>query len=121
MRYIHRRTRPAPPPLGVDARALALSLTLVSEWPRGMARSRTPRDDYEVGYKTPPKATQFRKGQSGYACGRPKKTREPALPAGLLQESARILRLLEEEVSVMVNGRARRVTRGKGVQCVLAE
>jgi hypothetical protein len=86
-----------------------------------MARSRTPRDDYEVGYKTPPKATQFRKGQSGYACGRPKKTREPALPAGLLQESARILRLLEEEVSVMVNGRARRVTRGKGVQCVLAE
>lgn len=32
-------------------------------------------DDYEVGYKKPPKATQFKKGESGNPKGRPKKTR----------------------------------------------
>lgn len=29
-------------------------------------------DDYEVGYKKPPKNTQFKKGQSGNPKGRPK-------------------------------------------------
>jgi hypothetical protein len=29
-------------------------------------------DDYEVGYKKPPKATQFKPGQSGNPAGRPK-------------------------------------------------
>jgi hypothetical protein len=33
------------------------------------------RDDYEVGYKKPPKATQFKKGASGNPKGRPKKNR----------------------------------------------
>ena len=43
-------------------------------------RPRTPRkasDDYTVGYKKPPKATQFKKGQSGNLKGRPKKSKNP--------------------------------------------
>lgn len=35
-------------------------------------------DDYEVGYKKPPKNTRFRKGHSGNPAGRPKK--QPAHP-----------------------------------------
>ncbi len=32
-------------------------------------------DDYEVGYKKPPKHTRFTKGQSGNGKGRPKGSR----------------------------------------------
>lgn len=32
------------------------------------------KNDYEIGYKKPPKATQFKKGQSGNPNGRPKKS-----------------------------------------------
>ena len=31
-----------------------------------------PDSDYEVGYKKPPKSTQFQPGQSGNPKGRPK-------------------------------------------------
>ena len=44
--------------------------------PRGRKRSGTTRGkqpgDYEVGYGRPPKATQWKKGQSGNRAGRPK-------------------------------------------------
>jgi hypothetical protein len=41
-----------------------------------MTRKRKKLDaDYEVGYGKPPKATQFKKGQSGNPKGRPKKSR----------------------------------------------
>ena len=33
-------------------------------------------EDYEVGYGKPPKATQFKAGQSGNPKGRPKKTKD---------------------------------------------
>lgn len=37
-------------------------------------------DDYEIGYKKPPKSTQFKPGQSGNARGRPKGSKTiPAL------------------------------------------
>lgn len=35
-------------------------------------------DDYEVGYRKPPKKNQFKKGQSGNPKGRPKKSRSRA-------------------------------------------
>lgn len=84
-----------------------------------MARSNTP--DYTVGYKRPPRETQFRRGQSGNPMGRPKKTPAPTLPAGLSQESARILNLLSEGVSVVVDGRVRRVPCEEAVDRALIE
>jgi len=41
-------------------------------------------DDYDVGYKKPPKKTQFKKGQSGNSKGRPKGSRNIAT---LLEEA----------------------------------
>ena len=38
-------------------------------------KSKKSDADYEVGYGKPPKATQFKKGQSGNKKGRPKKSR----------------------------------------------
>lgn len=59
-----------------------------------MARSRT--SDYTVGYKKPPKHSQFPPGESGNPKGRrPKERQRTAMPAGLSEESARILRLAE--------------------------
>lgn len=80
-----------------------------------MARSRTPGIDYEVGYKRPPVHTRFKRGQSGNPKGRPKKVPEPALHAGLSEEDALTLRLLAEEVSVVVDGQARRMTRREAI------
>jgi hypothetical protein len=37
----------------------------------------TNSDTYAVGYRKPPKSTQFQKGQSGNPSGRPKKSQQP--------------------------------------------
>lgn len=61
-------------------------------------RPRTPRkatDDYKVGYKKPPKGTQFKKGQSGNPNGRPKKSKN----ANKLAHD-----LLNEEMQFTENG-----------------
>ena len=50
---------------------------------------------YEVGYKKPPIATRFQKGQSGNASGRPKK-----VPA-LLDPGIMLEYIDNEEISVM--------------------
>lgn len=84
-----------------------------------MVRSRTPRDDYEVGYKKTPEHSRWKEGQSGNPKGRGKKTPQPSPPDGLSQENARTLRLLGEEVSVNVDGHARRMTRGEAVDRAL--
>ena len=57
---------------------------------------------YEVGYGKPPKATQFKKGQSGNPRGRPKGARSVAK---LLDDA------LSQEVAVTTGGQTTRVTK----------
>jgi hypothetical protein len=42
--------------------------------------------DYEVGYRRPPRASQFEKGKSGNPGGRPKKHKGPIDPCSILDE-----------------------------------
>jgi hypothetical protein len=59
-------------------------------------------DDYEIGYRRPPRETRFEKGQSGNPKGRRKK--KPASFAEVFEEA------LNERVTVVINGRARSLT-----------
>ena len=59
-------------------------------------------DDCEVGYRKPPKATRFRKGQSGNPKGRPK---------GKPNAAAAILRALGAKLVINDHGRRRKVTK----------
>ena len=55
---------------------------------------------YSIGYRRPPKATQFKPGESGYPKGRPKGTR----PIGaVLQE------IIGRKVTITENGKSRRL------------
>ena len=64
----------------------------------------TPKcDDYEVGYKKPPKATQFKKGQSGNSRGRPPRAKDNA---------ELFNKILDEKVSITDNGRLRQLANG---------
>lgn len=58
------------------------------------------KKDYEVGYGKPPKATQFKKGQSGNSKGRPKKSENVRT---LLRET------LNQRVQVRVNGKVKTI------------
>lgn len=58
-------------------------------------------DDYEVGYKKPPRGSQFKKGQSGNPNGRPKGSRN--LPS-LYQD------LLEEKINITEGGQSKIMT-----------
>ena len=64
-------------------------------------RKRCPGDDYEVGYGKPPKRTRYPKGVSGNPKGRPR--RKPDLYTELT-------RVLNETVTVTIEGEPRRVT-----------
>jgi hypothetical protein len=63
-------------------------------------------DDYKVGYRKPPRHTQFRKGQSGNPNGRPKGTKN--LKTDLLEE-------LAERIPIRERGRPRHITKQRAV------
>jgi hypothetical protein len=62
---------------------------------------RSKGSDYNVGYGKPPKATRFQPGQSGNPSGRPKGVK------GFQQELDAIL---QEKITVTINGKSRRIT-----------
>lgn len=60
--------------------------------------------DYTVGYRRPPKTTQFKKGESGNPKGRPKGSR--SLQTILVEE-------LKSSVTIHENGRSKTVKKGE--------
>ena len=63
-------------------------------------------DNYEVGYRRPPKHTRFKKGQSGNPKGRPKKSKN--LETLVQQE-------LDTGITVKEGGREKRVTKREAI------
>jgi len=59
------------------------------------------KSDYEVGYKKPPKTSQFQKGQSGNKRGRPKGTKN--LSTDLAEELAEKINIKEGGHSVKIS------------------
>src|SRR6202000_964768 len=64
---------------------------------------RTTMSDFEIGYKKPPKATQFKPGTSGNPKGRPKRVRSPLNE--ILED------VLDAVVKYRENGKVRTATR----------
>ena len=65
-------------------------------------RSGQPPNEFDIGYRRPPKASQFQPGRSGNPRGRPKGGRKVG---AVLQE------LMNAKVTVTEHGRTRRVSR----------
>lgn len=65
------------------------------------SRRRSKPSSYAVGYRRPPKATQFKKGESGNPRGRPKGSRTVG---AVLQD------ILRQKIAVTENGRTRRLS-----------
>jgi Family of unknown function (DUF5681) len=64
-------------------------------------------NDHEVGYKRPPVANRFKKGQSGNPSGRPKKTTQDFDPGRVLQS------IDNEEIVVKIDGKNKRMRKGE--------
>jgi hypothetical protein len=74
----------------------------------GKHRNSSPREntvDYEVGYKKPPRHTQFKKGRSGNKGGRPKRN---------LDLKATATKVFGESVSVRVDGKTQEGAKPRG-------
>lgn len=63
-------------------------------------------DDYEVGYRKPPKASRWRKGRSGNPRGRQKGV--PNLKTELIEE-------LGEMIAIKEQGQPRKITKQRGL------
>jgi hypothetical protein len=62
----------------------------------------TDEPEYSVGYRKPPRHSQFKKGQSGYPKGRPKGSKNLA---------TLISSVLKERVTITENGKRRTITK----------
>ena len=65
------------------------------------------KNDYEVGYRKPPVATRFKKGQSGNPSGKSKKI-APELNPGKILES-----IDNEEMIVTIDGKGKRMLKAE--------
>jgi hypothetical protein len=65
------------------------------------------KDDYEVGYKKPPVAARFKKGQSGNPGGKPKKIAPELNPGKILQS------IDNEELIVKIEGKGKRMLKAE--------
>ena len=65
-----------------------------------------PEEGYEVGYKKPPKATRYKKGESGNPNGRPRRIDEPFDPSVVLQAVEN-----EQVVVALENGKRKLMTK----------
>jgi Family of unknown function (DUF5681) len=63
-------------------------------------------EDYEVGYKKPPKSGQFKKGVSGNPSGRPKRASD---------FEAKLLRELDSPLTINENGKKKVITKDEGI------
>ena len=63
-------------------------------------------DDYEIGYKRPPQANRFKKGQSGNPRGRPKGARN--LKTDLTEE-------LQSRVPIILQGKKKMITKQRAM------
>jgi uncharacterized protein DUF5681 len=63
--------------------------------------------DYEVGYKKPPVAARFKKGQSGNPGGKPKKIAPKLNPGKILQS------IDNEELIVKIEGKGKRMLKAE--------
>ena len=69
-------------------------------------------DDYEIGYRKPPKGSQFKPGQTGNPRGRPK---------GARNLKTEIREVMKSQVTVTQNGQQKRITTRKAMVLRLIE
>lgn len=93
------RRRRRPPPCPAMEQSDETQEPVAGEQPAAMAGEEP--DSYDVGYGKPPRATRFRKGQSGNPKGRPKRSRNM---------STMVREEMNRTLSISENGKTRRLS-----------
>src|SRR5260370_17883013 len=75
--------------------------------PKRNSPMNTEENDYEVGYRKPPVATRFKKGQSGNPSGKPKKIAPELNPGKILQS------IDNKEMIVKIDSKAKRIMKAE--------